>query len=86
MKVTAAVGSRCEIRAVHSLLVQLSTGVGNWVEKGKLDLPSNENPCSGEERLPLFVVFGLACKKCIVFVGVSDALGLVRQLNCRWTH
>ena len=56
LKVTAAVGSRCE-RDTLCILVQLGTDVCNWVEKGRLDLPSNENPCSGEERLPLFVVF-----------------------------
>ena len=43
--------------------------------KGRLDLPSNVNPCSGEERLPLVVVFP-AYLSLLFSVGVSDALGL----------
>ena len=47
---------------------------GNWVGKGRLDLPSNVNPCSGEERLPLFVVLpGLL--KFIVFRGCVGCAG-----------
>src|SRR4029434_8785968 len=43
LKVTAAVGSRCE-RDALCILVQLRTGVCNWVEKGRLDLPSKRKP------------------------------------------
>src|SRR4029434_5421687 len=76
LRVTAAVGS-CWERDGLCILVQLGTGVGNWVVIVGEYLLSKHKPLRRLRALTAVCCFGRACKSLLFFVGVSDALELV---------